>query len=73
MDDDELREKLAKVEALFRQAGSPGERAAAGAAMDRLGDHGDEQMPVGTPLGAVEDGAQAEFGRNTASTSVKEV
>lgn len=36
VDDDELREKLAKVEALFRRAGSPGERAAAGAAMDRL-------------------------------------
>ena len=34
--DEELREKLAKVEALFRRAGSPGERAAAGAAMDRL-------------------------------------
>ena len=27
-----------------------------------VGDHGDEQMPVGAPLGAVEDGAQAEFG-----------
>ena len=36
VDDGELREKLAKVEALFRRAGSPGERAAAGAAMDRL-------------------------------------
>ena len=36
VDDDELREKLAKVEALFRRAGSPGERATAGAAMDRL-------------------------------------
>lgn len=36
VDDRELREKLAKVEALFRRAGSPGERAAAGAAMDRL-------------------------------------
>ena len=35
-DDREFREKLAKVEALFRRAGSPGERAAAGAAMDRL-------------------------------------
>ena len=34
--DRELREKLAKVAALFRRAGSPGERAAAGAAMDRL-------------------------------------
>ena len=31
-----LRAKLAKVEALFRRAGGPGERAAAGAAMDRL-------------------------------------
>ncbi len=34
--DEQLREKLAKVEALFRQAGSPGERAAAGAAAERL-------------------------------------
>ena len=34
---EQLREKLAKVEALFRQAGSPGERAAAGAAAARLG------------------------------------
>ena len=36
VDDEELRAKLAKVEALFRRAGSPGEQAAAGAAMDRL-------------------------------------
>lgn len=36
VDDEELRAKLAKVEALFRRAGSPGERAAAGVAMDRL-------------------------------------
>ena len=36
VDDEALREKLAKVEALFRRASSPGERAAAGAAMDRL-------------------------------------
>ena len=36
LDDKELREKLAKVEALFRRAGSPGEQAAAGVAMDRL-------------------------------------
>lgn len=36
VDDEELRAKLAKVEALFRRAGSEGERAAAGAAMDRL-------------------------------------
>ena len=36
VDDGELREKLARVEALLRRAGSPGERAAAGAAMDRL-------------------------------------
>lgn len=35
-DDEELRAKLAKVEALFRRAGSPGERAAAAAAMERL-------------------------------------
>ncbi len=34
--DEQLRKKLAKVEALFRQAGSPGERAAAGAAAERL-------------------------------------
>lgn len=34
--DERLRERLAKVEALFRQAGRPGERAAAGAAMGRL-------------------------------------
>ncbi len=38
MDDEALREKLAKVEALFRRAASPGEKAAAGAAMDRLHD-----------------------------------
>ena len=36
VDDEGLRAKLAKVEALFRRAGSPGERAAAEAAMDRL-------------------------------------
>ena len=35
---EQLLERLAKVEALFRQAGSPGERVAAGAAMDRLRD-----------------------------------
>jgi len=35
-DDEGLRAKLAKVEALFRRAGSPGERAAAEAAMGRL-------------------------------------
>ena len=34
--DEELRAKLAKVEALFRGAAGPGERAAAAAAMDRL-------------------------------------
>ncbi len=34
--DERLHEKLAKVEALFRRAGSPGERAAAGAALGRL-------------------------------------
>ena len=32
----ELRAKLAKLEALFRRAGSPGEKSAAGAAMERL-------------------------------------
>ncbi len=36
--DGELRAKLAKVEELFRRAGSAGERAAAGAAMERLRD-----------------------------------
>ena len=36
VDDEELRAKLARVEALFRGAGNPGERAAAAAAMDRL-------------------------------------
>lgn len=36
VNDEQLRAKLAKVEALFRRAGSPGERAAAGAAMERL-------------------------------------
>ncbi len=36
VDDEKLRAKLAKVEALFRRTGSPGEYAAAGAAMDRL-------------------------------------
>ena len=35
-DDEELRAKLAKVEALFRGAGSPGERAAAAARLVRL-------------------------------------
>ena len=34
--DDQLREKLARMEALFRRAGSPGKQAATGAAMDRL-------------------------------------
>ena len=38
IDDEALRAKLAKVEALFRRAGSPGERAAAEAAMGRLQD-----------------------------------
>ena len=33
VDDEKLRAKLAKVEALFRRAGSAGERAAAGAAV----------------------------------------
>ena len=35
-DDEKLRAKLAKVEALFRRAGSPAERAAAREAMNRL-------------------------------------
>ena len=36
MDDRELREKLRKIEALFAGAATPGERAAAGAAADRI-------------------------------------
>ena len=36
LDDDQLRAKLAKVEALFRRADSAGERAAAEAALERL-------------------------------------
>ena len=48
VDDAELRAKLAKVEALFRQSGSPGERAAARAAMGRLHDR------LGTPGGDAE-------------------
>ena len=49
--DEELRAKLAKVEALFRGAGSPGERAAAAAAMDRLqgrlgGSDGDREPEI---------------------------
>ena len=35
-EDSDLRAKLAKLEALFRRAGSPGEKSAAGAAMERL-------------------------------------
>ena len=51
VDDEELRAKLAKVEALFRGAGSPGERAAAAAAMGRLqgrlgGSDGDREPEV---------------------------
>ncbi len=46
VDDEELREKLAKVEALFRRAGSPGERTAAAAAMERL--HGRLADPDGS-------------------------
>ena len=34
--DKKLRAKLAKLEALFRRAGSPGEKSAAGAAIERL-------------------------------------
>lgn len=48
--DEELRAKLAKVEELFRRAGSAGERAAAEAAMerlrDRLGVEGDGESEV---------------------------
>ena len=46
VDDEELRAKLAKVEALFRRAGSPGERTAAAAAMERL--HGRLAGPGGS-------------------------
>ena len=51
IDDEALREKLAKVEALFRGTGSAGERAAAQAAMDRLhdrlgGSRGDREPEV---------------------------
>ena len=51
VDDEELRAKLAKVEALFQGAAGPGERAAAAAAMDRLqgrpgGSDGDREPEV---------------------------
>lgn len=36
MDERELRDRLRKIEALFARAGSAGEKAAAGAALDRL-------------------------------------
>ena len=48
IDDKELRAKLAKVEALFRGTGSPGERAAA-AAMERLQGHLDDSDGDGDP------------------------
>ena len=35
-EDSDLKAKLAKLEALFRRAGSPGEKSAAGAAIERL-------------------------------------
>ena len=50
MDDEVLRRKLAKVEALFRRAGSPGERAAAGVAMDRLRGHLNERDHDSDPV-----------------------
>ena len=55
MDDEDLRAKLAKVEALFRGAGSPGERDAAGAAMGRL------QNRLGGPEGDREPEAELQF------------
>ena len=55
VDDGELRAKLAKVEALFRKAGSPGERAAAQAAMDRLHDR------LGTPDGNAEPEVELQY------------
>ncbi len=46
-EDHDLMAKLAKLEALFRRAGSPGERSAAGAAIERLQGRltGSGQMP----------------------------
>ena len=43
MTDSELEEKLAKLEALFRSAGTAGEAKAAGAALDRLSKRKREQ------------------------------
>ncbi len=53
--DEELRAKLAKVEALFRGAAGPGERAAAAAAMDRL------QGRLGGPDGDPEPEVELKF------------
>ena len=55
VDDEELRAKLVKVEALFRDAGNPGERAAAQAAMDRLHDY------LGTPDGDAEPEVELQY------------
>ena len=55
VDDEELRAKLAKVQALFQDAGSPGERAAAAAAMDRLHDR------LGTPDGNREPEVELQY------------
>jgi len=49
--EDALRDRLAKLENLFRRAGTGGERAAAGAAIDRLKDrlqaeHGDPAIEL---------------------------
>ena len=55
VDVDELRAKLAKVEALFRDVGSPGKRAAAQAAMDRSHDR------LGTPDSNAEPGAELQY------------
>ena len=55
VDDEELRAKFAKVEALFRGAGSPGERAAGGTAMGRL------QGRLSGPEGDREPEAELQF------------
>ena len=53
--DEELRAKLAKVEALFRETASAGERAAAEAALDRLHDR------IGTPRGDREPEVELQY------------
>ena len=43
--DERLRERLSKLEALFARAGTAGERAAAGAAIERLQERADRAAP----------------------------